>query len=86
MFESKQIEIAKRLASGATIYQNAFLNKTDFRKQFTDGYIALACFLKNYAYERQGAASAYPDIAVRTIEEIFDRKMQLATIADSLRA
>ncbi|MCP8308780.1 MAG: hypothetical protein H3Z53_10215 [archaeon] len=85
-FESKQIEIAKRLALGATIYQNAFLNGMDFREQFRDDYIALACFLKNYAYERQGAASAYPDIAVRTIEKIFGGKLQSVTIADSKEA
>lgn len=45
------------------IYQNYFLRKDIFREQFNNGYKALDCFLSNYAYERQGAAAAYPQIA-----------------------
>ena len=61
-FNELQINIAKFLKKVSPIYQNYFLYKKIFREQFENGYKALVCFLKNYAYERQGAAAAYSNI------------------------
>jgi len=79
-FEAEQIEIAKRLTLGAAIYQNHFLKDPIFREQFKDGYKSLACFIKNYVYERQGAAPAYPIIAGMSIEKVFQGQMRLVTV------
>ena len=64
-FNESQINIAKFLKKVSPIYQNYFLWKKLFREQFENGYKALICFLKNYAYERQGAAAAYSKIALK---------------------
>lgn len=85
-FEPKQLEVAKRLTICASIYQNAFLNDPCFKNQFSNNYVALACFLENYAYERQGAAPAYPVIAKLTIEEVFQGKLESVTLAHAKEA
>lgn len=66
-FDESQINIAKFLKKVAPIHQNYFLCKKIFREQFENGYKALICFLKNYAYERQGAAAAYSKIALKCV-------------------
>lgn len=85
-FEPKQLEVAKRLSICASIYQNAFLNDPCFKNQFSNNYVALACFLENYAYERQGAAPAYPVIAKLAIEEVFQGKLESVTPAHAKEA
>lgn len=85
-FKSEQNEIAKRLTLGATVYQNYFLRDIIFRDQFKDNYKALVCFIQNYAYERQGAAAAYPIIAEMVIEKLFQGKMRLVTISHAKEA
>jgi hypothetical protein len=75
-FDSSQTQVAKRLAAFASVYQNAYVNNINFRKQFENGYIALECFLENYAYERQGTPQAYPAIAKQTIEKVFHGKVE----------
>lgn len=71
MFTAEQIEIAKRLTLGAAIYQNCFLEDAILREQFNDSYKALVVLVEKYAYERQGAAPAYPIIAKMAIEKLF---------------
>jgi len=85
-FNSRQIQVAKRLATFASVYQNAYVNDMNFRKQFENSYIALECFLENYAYERQGSAQAYPAIAKQTIEDIFHRKLETVNFGQSTEA
>ena len=73
-FDERQINIAKLLNQVSPIYQKYFLSDKDkiFTEQFTDGYRALECFLGHYAYERQGAAAAYPKIALKCIDERYE--------------
>lgn len=85
-FKFEQIEIAKRLALGATVYQNYFLRDTIFKDQFKDNYKALVCFIQNYAHERQGAAAAYPIIAEMAIEKLFQGKMRMVAIGHAKEA
>jgi len=80
-FEKEQLEIAKRLTTGAAIYQNCYLSDTMFKEQFANEYQALVCFISNYAYERQGAAAAYPVIAERAIEKVFHKEIKSVTHA-----
>ena len=70
-FNESQINIAKFLKKVSPIYQNSFLCKKIFREQFENGYKALVCFLKNYAYERQGAAAAYSKIALKCVSNKY---------------
>jgi len=63
LYLSKQTRAAKLLEEVSCIYKNCFLCDEIFKEQFKDSYQALDCFLSNYAYERQGAAAAYPRIA-----------------------
>lgn len=78
-FTEEQIKIAKRLTLGAAVYQNYHLRDSMFEDQFKDGYKALVCFVQHYAYERQGAARAYPIIAKMTIEQMFRGKLPSVT-------
>ncbi len=73
-FNELQINIAKFLKKVSPIYQNYFLYKKIFREQFENGYKALVCFLKNYAYERQGAAAAYSKIALKVVSNRYQNK------------
>ncbi len=66
-FNESQINIAKLLEKVSPIYQNYYLRNDILREQFEDGYKALVCFLKNYAYERQGSAAAYSKIAFKCV-------------------
>jgi thermostable 8-oxoguanine DNA glycosylase len=86
LFETKQIEIAKRLTLGAMIYRNLVLKDVIRYDQFKDGYKALVCFIQNYAYERQGAARAYPFIAKEALEKTFHGKITMVTVADAKKA
>lgn len=70
-FNESQINIAKFLKKVSPIYQNYFLCEKIFREQFENGYKALVCFLKNYAYERQGAAAAYSKIALKCVSNRY---------------
>ena len=71
-FDESQINIAKLLEKISPIYQKYYLKREIFRDQFDDGYKALICFLENYAYERQGAAAAYPKIACKCVSDMYD--------------
>ena len=75
-FRADQIEIARRLTLGATVYQNCFLKDAILREQFNDKFKALIVFLQNYAYERQGAAAAYRIIARMAVQKLFHGKIK----------
>lgn len=85
-FEAGQIEIAKRLTIGATIYQNWALGNAIFRNQFKDDYKALVCFIRTYAYQRRGAAAAYPIIAEMSLKKTFHEKITTVTAANAENA
>ncbi|MGA3192482.1 MAG: hypothetical protein ABSD73_08225 [Candidatus Bathyarchaeia archaeon] len=85
-FESSQIQVAKRLAAFASVYQNAYISDVYFKRQFENNYIALECFLENYAYERQGSAQAYPVIARQTIEKVFQGRLETVNSDQSTKA
>lgn len=78
-FTEEQIKIARRLTLGAAVYQNHHLQESVFKDQFKDEYKALICFVEHYAYERQGAARAYPIIARMAIEKMFRGKLMPLT-------
>jgi len=70
-FSKSQINTAKFLKEVSPIYQNYFLRRKIFREQFKNGHEALVCFLTNYAYERQGAATAYSKIALKCVSSKY---------------
>lgn len=83
-FTSKQIKIAKRLSYGANLFRRYFFRDALFSKQFDDGYKALLCFVKHYAYERQGAPTAsYTKIAKRAIENQFNGSIKSVILTDA---
>jgi len=84
-FTEEQIEITKRLCLGATIYRNYHLRDPIHRNQFRDRYQALVCFVRNYAYERQGAAAAYPLIAERSVMKVLSNRIGLINLDDAER-
>ena len=85
-FTANQIKIAKRLSYGAKLFKSYFFSKSLFEEQFKDGYKALVCFVENYAYERQGAASAYSEIAKKAIKKQFDGSVKSVTFTDAKEA
>lgn len=82
-FDGEQIKIARRLCCGAELYQKRILTNPIFSHQFEDNYQALICFVRNYAYERQGAAAAYPKIAEAAIENRFKDHITSITRIDA---
>jgi len=70
-FGKSQVDIAKLLSKVSPIYQNLLQKDIQRIPLFKDGYNALVLFLNNYAYERQGAAKAYPKIAVRCVSNKY---------------
>jgi len=82
-FTEEQKEMAIRLSWGADLFQSYFYKDTSFKEQFDDNYQALICFFKYYAYSRQGAAPAYPKIAIKALQNKFMRKVKSVTIADA---
>ena len=84
-FTEEQIEIAKKLCLGATIYCNYHLRNAIHRNQFKDSHQALVCFVQNYAYERQGSAAAYPVIAEKSIEKVLSNRIGLIDLNDAKR-
>ena len=82
-FTSEQKEIAQRLSYGAGLFQCYFYKDPSFNKQFEDNYQAVICFVRNYAHERQGAAPAYPKIAIKALENRFNQSIESITIADA---
>lgn len=68
---SSQEYVAKLFDKVSSIYQNGFVYEEKFREQFKNGYLALKVFLDTYAYARQGAAAAYPQIACECISRKF---------------
>ena len=83
-FTSEQLEMAKRLSYGAKLFQSCYLKDSSFREQFRNNYQALACFLEFYAYARQGAAPAYPIIALKALRNRFNERMSSVTVADAI--
>jgi hypothetical protein len=79
-FSPEQKNIAKRLQSYASVYQNVFIGSECFKTQFqnnnTANYTALECFLGTYAYERQGRPKAYPAIAKLTLKAVFKERLE----------
>ena len=73
-FKKSQIKAAKLFEKVSFIYKNYFLHDAMFKNQFKDGYTALVCFLKNYAYERQGSPKAYSEIAVECVSRYKGEK------------
>ena len=82
-FASVQKEMAKRLSYGASLFQSYYHKNPSFHEQFSNNYQALACFLENYAYERQGAAPAYPKIAMKALRKRFDQRTSSVTVEDA---
>ena len=74
MTSDNQQRAVQFLATVSSMYTNNFLSDSMFKEQFLSDEQALICFLKAYAYERQGAAPAYPKIAVKCIEQMFNRR------------
>jgi len=82
-FTVNQIKIAKRLSYGAKLFQGYFFRNSLFYEQFKDGYKALICFVEHYAYERQGAARAYSEIAKKAIKNQFNSSVKSVTLTDA---
>jgi len=82
-FTANQIKIAKRLSYGAKLFKGYFFRSSLFHEQFKYGYKALVCFVENYAYERQGAASAYSEIAKKAIKKQFNGSVKSVTLTDA---
>ena len=82
-FTPEQKDIVRRLSYGADLFQCYFYRDSCFNKQFEDNYQAVICFVQNYAYERQGAAPAYPKIAVKALKNRFNQKIESITIVDA---
>jgi hypothetical protein len=82
-FTEEQKEMAIRLSWGADLFRSYFYKDTSFTEQFEDNYQALICFFENYAYQRQGAAPAYPEIAIKALQNKFMRSVKSITIADA---
>jgi len=82
-FNPEQVKIARRLSYGAELFQSYFFRNPFFHEQFDDGYKALICFVENYAYQRQGAAPAYSEIAVKALKNSFNRGARSVTIVDA---
>lgn len=71
-FSKSTIKKAKFLEKIAPIYTDHFLNKMTYRKNNGNGHESLIHFLKSYAYERQGAPAAYPEIASKCVKRKYD--------------
>jgi hypothetical protein len=82
-FSSEQKDIAKRLSYGASLFRSYFYKDDSFKKQFKDNFQALVCFSENYAYQRQGAAPAYPEIAMKALQNRFGQGIKSVTITDA---
>lgn len=82
-FTSEQRDMAKRLSYGAVLFQSYYHKDSSFREQFRNNYQTLVCFLENYAYERQGAAPAYPKIAMRALGKRFGQRISSVTVEDA---
>jgi hypothetical protein len=82
-FTSEQKEITKRLSYGSNLFRSYFYKDDSFKGQFEDNHQALICFFENYAYQRQGAAPAYSEIAVKSLKNRFSRGARSVTIADA---
>ena len=80
---SEQRDMAKRLSYGAVLFQSYYHKDSLFREQFRNNYQALVCFLVNYAYERQGAAPAYPKIAIKALRKRFGQIISSVTVEDA---
>jgi len=75
--------MAKRLSYGANLFRSYFYKDKSFNEQFEDNYQALICFYENYAYQRLGAARAYPEIAVKALQNRFNLSIKSITITDA---
>lgn len=71
-FTESQLNSARMLSKIAYVYTEGLVYDYKFRDQFKKGYQALRVFLDTYAYARQGAAAAYPQIAYECIAEFCD--------------
>jgi len=86
-FTDDQKRKAKLIAKASFIYQNLFLEGKKYPEQFENGYAALIRFISSYAYERQGSAAAYPRIAEKSINGIFNKKTwNVPSVSDAKRA
>ncbi len=82
-FTPEQKRIVQRLSYGAGLFRSYYHRDSSFSQQFGDNYQALICFLENYAYERQGAAPAYPRIAVKALRNRFRRGIRSVSVEDA---
>ena len=82
-FTSEQKGIVQRLSYGAGLFRSYYYRTPSFSRQFEDSYQALVCFFENYAYARQGAAPAYPKIAVKSLRNRFNHSIEHITIVDA---
>ena len=72
IFSKFQLNAVKALSKIAHVYTEGLLYDNKYKQQFQNGYQALKVFLDTYAYARQGAAAAYPQIAHECIAEFYD--------------
>ena len=70
-FSETQIRAAKLFDIASHIYKDHYLSNGIFEEQFHEGYKALVCFLKNYAYARQGVLAAYSVIALQCVSKTY---------------
>jgi len=71
MVDLTRKEVAELLNKVSLIHQNFLPNDTKRTQIFKKGYESLIHFMEGYAYERQGAAKAYPKIAVSCISNKY---------------
>ena len=71
---NNQIQNLRIIEKLSEIYKSQYISDSEYIDQLENenGYLALRIFVKNYAYERQGRARAYPRIAVDCISEYFN--------------
>jgi len=69
------------------IYKKQYISAEKFKKQFNEdeAFLALKIFLDSYAHERQGAAAAYPLIALDCISRRFNNgnSWRIPTLEDA---
>lgn len=70
-FNALQLNAAQFFDKISAVYKNGLVYHEKFIRQFDNGYKALRVFLDTYAYARQGAAAAHPQIACECISREY---------------
>ncbi len=67
-----QFKLLKICEIASSYYSKYYLEEDKVDEQFVNKKKAVMIFLSKYAHERQGAATAYPEIAQSVVEEKID--------------